>query len=156
MTRKRYLIDGIGLVSWLFWEFFPCKMKNIIFAWRGAREVCLKWTLENSELGKTQISFLGGGEHWWVWQGVGVMQGGLREVGYARWITWGGLHEIDHTRWVTWGGLHKVDHVRWITQGGLREVGYARWITRGTSHLVKCFTPWYLIRFFMCIRLLGN
>ena len=55
-------------------------MKNIIFAWRGAREVCLKRTSENSELGKTQISFLGGGEHWWVWQGVGVMQDGLCEV----------------------------------------------------------------------------
>ena len=25
-----------------FWEFFPREVKNIIFAWRGAREVCLK------------------------------------------------------------------------------------------------------------------
>ena len=73
-----------------FWEFFPREVKNIIFAWRGAREVCLKQTSENSELGKTQNSFLGGGEHWWVWQGVGVTRGGLREVDHVRWVMRGG------------------------------------------------------------------
>ena len=70
-----------------FWEFFPREVKNIIFVWREAHEVCLKQTSENSELGKTQNSFLVGGEHWWVWQGVGVTRGGLCEVGYMRWIT---------------------------------------------------------------------
>ena len=49
------------------------------------------------------------------WRGALVGVGYTREVGYTRWITW----------------------------GRLCEVGYARWITRGTSHLVKCFTPWY-------------
>ena len=47
--------------SALFRDFFSCKVKNIIFVWRGACEVCLKRTSENSELRKTQISFLGGG-----------------------------------------------------------------------------------------------
>ena len=44
-----------------FLGIFPREVKVIIFTWRGAREVCLKRTSENSELGKTQISFLGGG-----------------------------------------------------------------------------------------------
>ena len=49
-------------------------MKNIISreVRLNPREVRLKQTSENSELGKTQISFLGGGECRWVWQGVGV------------------------------------------------------------------------------------
>ena len=54
-----------------FLGIFPQEVKDIIFAWRGACEVrlnpCkvrLKQTLENSELGKTQISFLGGGDLW--------------------------------------------------------------------------------------------
>ena len=53
----------------------------------------LKRTSENSELGKTQISFLGGGERWWVWQGVGVTQGGLREVDLMQ----GGLCKVGLT-----------------------------------------------------------
>ena len=61
-----------------FLGIFPHEVKVIIFAWRGAREVCLKQTLENSELGKTQIPFLGGGECWWMWPGVGV---GIRSWG---------------------------------------------------------------------------
>ena len=76
-----------------FGEFFPREVKNIIFAWRGARGVRLKQTLETSEFGKTQISFLGGGERWWVWQGVGV------------WIrSWGQVwrSRIDHGNRV-WG-----------------------------------------------------
>ena len=43
-------------------------------------------------------------------QGVGVMRGGLREVGYARW------------------GAGCGGHMRWVTQGGSCEVGYARLI----------------------------
>ena len=166
VTRKRYLIDGIGLVSWLFWEFFPREVKNIIFAWRGVREVCLKWTSENSELRKTQIFFLGRGEHWWVWQGVGVMWGGLCEVGYVRWgagcrghVRWvaqGGSHKVGYTRWIMQGGLcevggrvwgsHKVGYVRWVMQGGgqdvgvtwggLRKVDHTRWVTQGGSRKV--------------------
>ena len=108
-----------------FREFFPREVKNIIFAWRGACEVCLKRTLENSELGKTQNSFLGGREHWWVWQGVG---------GHTRWVTRGGLCEVDHARWVMQGGLCEVGagcggHTRWVTRGGSHKVGYTRWIT---------------------------
>ena len=33
---------------------------------------------------KNSNFFLGGGEHWWVWQGVGVTRGGLHEVGHTR------------------------------------------------------------------------
>ena len=83
----------------------------------------MKRTSENSELGKTQISFLGGGEHWWVWQGVGVTQGGLREVDHARWVTRGGLHEVGLMR----GELHEVG----LTQGG----SHMRWVTQGGSHM---------------------
>ena len=36
-----------------------------------------------------------------MWQGVGVMQGGLREVDHVRWVTQGGSREVDHVRWVT-------------------------------------------------------
>ena len=62
-----------------FWEFFPREVKNIIFTWRGAREVCLKRTSENSELGKTQILF-------WVEGSIGGCGRvwGSHKVGYAR------------------------------------------------------------------------
>ena len=87
-------------------------MKNIISCEvrLNPREVRLKRTSENSELGKTQISFLGGGEHWWVWQGVGV------------WIrSWGRVWRsgIDHGSRVWGSGLDDrgmvwgsgIDHV---------------------------------------------
>ena len=109
---------------------------------QGVFEMNIRKT-QNSE--KLKFLFWVEGSIWWVWQGVGVTWGGSCKVGYARWIMWGGLHEVDHARWVTRGGSHEVGYVRWVTWGGLCEVGYARWITRGTSHLVKCFTPWYFI-----------
>ena len=77
----------------------------------------MKRTSEISELGKTQISFLGRGEHWWVWQGVGVTQGGLRKLDLMR----GGLHEVGYVRWVS----HEVSYTRWVSH----EVGYARWVS---------------------------
>ena len=85
-----------------FLGIFPREVKVIIFAWRGAREVCLKRTSENSELGKTQISFLGGGEHWWVWQGVGVQ---IRSRGRV----WGS--GIDHGGRVWWSGIDRGGRV---------------------------------------------
>ena len=36
-----YLIDRNGVDSWLFWDIFSCKVKNIIFAWKGACEMRL-------------------------------------------------------------------------------------------------------------------
>ena len=54
-----------------------------------------------------------------------------------RWVTQGGLCEVGYARWV----MHEVDYARWVTQGGSREVDHARWVTRDTSHLVKLFTP---------------
>ena len=65
-----------------FWGIFPREVKVIIFAWRGACEVCLKRTSENSELGKLKFLFwvegsIGGCGRVGVWirswgQGVGV------------------------------------------------------------------------------------
>ena len=54
--------------------------------------MCLKRTSENSELGKTQISFLG-------WRGALVGVAGCG--GHARWVTQGGLCEVGNTRWIT-------------------------------------------------------
>ena len=76
--------------------------------------MCLKRTSENSGLRKTQISFLGGGECWWVWQGVRVTQGGLCEVDHVRWVTQGGSHEVGYARRIMRGGLREVDHTRWV------------------------------------------
>ena len=100
LVRGTLLMES-ALFCDFFGNFFHARWK-ILFSCGGEHARCVwneHWKTRNSE--KLKSSFLGGGEHWWVWQGVGV----------------------------TWGGLH--------------EVGFARWITRGTSHLVKCFTPWY-------------
>ena len=119
---ESYLIDGIGIVSWLFGEFFHARW-NILFS-RGGEYARwdwtqrLKWTLENSELGKTQISFLGGGDLWWV--------------GWGMWC------EVGYTRWGMRGGLRKV---------GLGEVGYAShlvrfftlWYSKYLYHMVGLF-----------------
>ena len=133
-----------------FLGIFPHKVKVIIFAWKGACEVCLKRTSENSELGKTQISFWGGGEHWWVWQGVGVqirsrgrVWGSRIDHGGRVWgshevgVTRGGCHMrwVSHEVGVTWGGCHArwVSHEVGVMQGEChvqgecpREVGVTR------------------------------
>ena len=73
--------------------------------------MCLKQTSENSKLGKTQISFLGGGECWWVWQGVGVQ---IRSWGRV----WGS--RIDHGGRV-WGS--RIDHGGRVWGSGDRSGG---------------------------------
>ena len=60
--------------SGLFRDFFgnfSTRGESYYFCVEGSTRGVFE-TSENSKLGKTQISFLGGGEHWWVWQGVGV------------------------------------------------------------------------------------
>ena len=110
---ESYLIDGIGVVSWLFGEFFHVRWK-ILFS-HGGEHTRWDWnewgekSLENS--GKTQISFLGGGDLWWVGWG---MWGEVCKVGYARWGLGGG-----DLWWVGWGMRGEI-HARW----DLREVGY--------------------------------
>ena len=82
--------------------------------------MCLKRTSENSELGKTQISFLGGGERWWVWQGVGIQS-------RSRGRVWGS--GIDHGGRV-WGSHEVQCHARWVS----REVGVTRGVTQVGCH----------------------
>ena len=119
---ESYLIDGIGLVSWLFWGIFTWYYFRVREVRLNPHQVRLKRTSENSELGKTQISFLGGGDLWWVgWgiQGEG-MWGGVCEVRYARWGLGGG-----DLWWVGWGmrgEVYEVGYVCWGTLVGICEV----------------------------------
>ena len=129
-----------------FGNFFHARWK-ILFSCGGEHARCV-WNEHRKTRNSEKLKFL-----FWVEGSIGGCGRvwGSCKVGYARWVMWGGLCEVDHvrwiTRWVTRGGSREVGyamgHTRWVTRGGLREVGYARWITRGTSHLVKCFTPWY-------------
>ena len=133
-----------------FWGIFPHEVKDIIFAY--ARWDWNEVTLENSELRKTQISFLGGGDLWWVrfgyvrwgmrgevhmwggrgdlWWGLGVRWGPC-EVRFGWSMTFGGCGEVckvGYARWGMWGGICKVrftwgeTYVRW----DLHEVSFMR------------------------------
>ena len=81
---QSYLIDGIRVASWLFGEFFPCKVENIIFTWRGACEMrlnscevdwTLKWTSQQSEA--------------WTRWGAGGGQSGVGVGGHCQGCTQG-------------------------------------------------------------------
>ena len=127
-----------------FGNFFHARWK-ILFSCRGEHARCV-WNEHRKTQNSKKLKFLfwvegsiggcGGHTRWVTW-------GGLYEVDHARWVTWGGSHKVGYARWITWGGLCEVGHARWVMQGGLCEVVYARWIMWGTSHLMKCFTPWY-------------
>ena len=69
-----------------FLGIFPREVKDIIFAYArwDLCEVRLKWTLENSELRKSQISFLGRGDLWWVGWGMWDTVGHLKMVAITR------------------------------------------------------------------------
>ena len=135
-----------------FGNFFHVRWK-ILFSHGGEHTRCV-WNEHRKTRNSEKLKFLfwvegsiGGYGRVWGSHEVGhtrwVTWGGLCEVDHARWVMRGGSHEVGYVRWITWGGLHEVGYARWVMRGGLREVDYARWITRDTSHLVKCFTPWY-------------
>ena len=117
----------LGIFTWYY--FCICEVRLI------PCEVRLKWTSENSELEKTQISFLGEGDLWWVGWG---MWGEVCEVGYARWGMWGEICEVRFG----WRGplVGGVGYARW----DLHEVTFT-WGEIYASHLVKNFTPWYFV-----------
>ena len=138
-----YLIDGIGLVSWLFWEFY---MILFLHMWGEIEPTWgeIEINIRISELGKTQISFLGGGA-FGGW-------GGVCEVRYVRWDTWDEVHEVRYDRWGLDGG--DLCWVGWGMRGGECKVIF----TGGeiyASHLVKFFAPWYFYKItILCVYFL--
>ena len=60
---ESYLIDGNGVASWLFWEFFPREVKNIIFTWSSQDEIePMRGEIENwNEHQNEHHSRMGGG-----------------------------------------------------------------------------------------------
>ena len=128
-----------GCFVTFFLEIFPREVKDIIFTYArwDLREVRLKWTSENLELGKTQISFLGGGDLWWVWQGVGVWISSWWQYVRVGIRSWGQGVKVYIRSWgqgvgcglegYLCGEVCKVGYARWGMQGGVCEVGYMRW-----------------------------
>ena len=101
VARKRYLIDGMGVAAWLFWESFYARWK-ILFLRGGGH---MRWMQDEiatqGENGHTRWLFHCGGDNS-TW-------------GYVRWV-WG---YFSHTWWecpheVRFANERKVNgHVRY-------------------------------------------
>ena len=141
--------------SALFLDFFG-NFYMVLFsayAWWDWTHVRWDWNkhrkTQNSE--KLEISFFG-------WRGTLVRWGGVCEVRYARWGMQDGVCKVGYARWGMQGGIHEVRfmqgeiYTRWdlheerFMWGGICQVRFMRGEIYA-SHLLKIFTPWYLINF---------
>ena len=143
---ESYLIDGIGVVSWLFWEYYFC-MEHARWDWTHAR---WDWNEHQKTRNLEKLKFLFwvegtfGDDIWWLIRGTLLMESRLLHDFFGNFSTILFSREGEHTRWDVNGRSLVSLNARW---DGVCEVGYARWDTPGTRHLVKFFTPWY---FYFC------
>ena len=105
MALKRYLIDGIGVASWLFWEFFPVRWK-ILFSCGGEHA---RWTQgENAHLG-------------WKWSCEVTFQEVVKGTPSVMHMMWEWSHEVD----VRWKWSHEVTF-QGVVEGTPSDM-HARW-----------------------------
>ena len=149
MAHKRYLIDGMGVAAWLFWEFFHARWK-VDMRWELPHEVrIVMWGDFCMVEGTTQ--------HEGMWVGCEV-----------RIATWG---KNVHTRWLLYGQgdnspyKHKVD-MRWEWSHEVRMVMQGDFcMVEGTSYtfppkvishpcemakLPQVDTRWLWMRCYLC------
>ena len=101
VARKRYLIDGIGVAAWLFWEFFHTRWKILFSHGGGTWDGCEMRIVMQGEKSLREVTFASGGDIsvGGTWDGCkvrikshlmstshekfGVVEGTL---GHARWM----------------------------------------------------------------------
>ena len=138
VARKRYLIDGIGVAAWLFWEFFHARWKilfwvegstrgeNMYTRWECVLKVGMRWLWVVEWVREVRVCTRG--ENVYArWECVHevTLNGGGGTRGENMYVRWECVHEVrmctrGDFEW--WRGAHKVRictrgenmHMRWL------------------------------------------